>query len=481
MDGAGRGSELRAAGEAVRVPLVVPVAIGAFFGAVSTRLPVGDSDVFWQLALGRATLANGVQRIDTFSWTVAGQPTSIDQWLGQVLWAVAWQAGEWRGVVALRAVAVALLVGLIVYLAMRERPARPLGAVLAALPAIALSRFVWTERPELFGFICFALLIALLRAGRARSDSALLWVPPLIVVWANLHGSFALGAILAIVVSIEGAIAHPARRRIYAWTAVGSLCATLITPAGLGTWTAPGFHLLHPPRSIQEWSVPDVTTLPGLLFFIVIVATLAAALFARTRAPHEAVVLLPVLFVSLIATRQMPLFAIAAVPYIAAYGGDAVTALAEILRVRLPHLGSAAHAPGRVTDAIALAGASVILAIMAAGGTPTPDLSGYPVAALSVLRTGPGLLNQYDWGGYLIASAPRTPVFVDGRLTPYVPAVLADYTTVIGVHPGWRDVIARRGIKQLLVRPTDPVAVRARDLGWPIRASSDTFVLIDVP
>ena len=98
MEGAGRGIELRAAGEAVRVPLVVPVAIGTFFGAVSTRLPVGDSDVFWQLALGRATLANGVQRIDTFSWTVGGQPTSIDQWLGQVLWAVAWQAGEWRGV-----------------------------------------------------------------------------------------------------------------------------------------------------------------------------------------------------------------------------------------------------------------------------------------------------------------------------------------------------------------------------------------------
>jgi hypothetical protein len=52
---------------------------------------------------------------------------------------------------------------------------------------------------------------------------------------------------------------------------------------------------------------------------------------------------------------------------------------------------------------------------------------------------------------------------------------------VIGVHPGWRDVIARRGIRQILVRPTDPIAVRARDLGWPVRASSDTFVLIDVP
>jgi hypothetical protein len=31
------------------------------------------------------------------------------------------------------------------------------------------------------------------------------------------------------------------------------------------------------------------------------------------------------------------------------------------------------------------------------------------------------------------------------------------------------------------VLASDPVAVRARDLGWPVRASSYTFVLIDVP
>ena len=467
----------------MRVPVAVPVSIGAFFGAVSTRLPVGDSDVFWHLALGRDTLANGIQRVDTYSWTVAGQPVSIDQWLGQLCWAAAWQLGDWRSVVALRAVAVALLVGVVVYAALRERPARPLGAVLAALPALALTRFVWTERPELFGFVCFAALIVLLRAARAGSAGALYVIPALVVVWANLHGSFALGAVLAVLVAVEGALAQPSRRRSYAIAAVGSILATLVTPAGLGTWTAPGFHLLNPPREIQEWSVPDVTTLPGAIFAVAVFATLATALFARPQrtAPREAVVLIPVLFVSLSATRQLPLFAIAAAPYLAAYGGQAVSELAAVFRVRLPRLTSAARQPTRMADGIALAAAAAVLAIAAATGTAAPELGGYPVAALPALRPGLGLLNHYDWGGYLIASAPGTPVFVDGRLTPYKSGVLLEYTTVIGVHPGWRDVIARRGITQLLVRPTDPVAVRARDLGWSIRASSDTFVLIDVP
>jgi hypothetical protein len=465
----------------VRTPLVVPALVGAFFGAASTRLPVGDTDVFWHLALGRATLTTGLPRTDTYSWTVAGQPISIDQWLGQVLWAVSFQLGEWRGVVALRGLAIALLVAVIMYAALRERPARPLGALIAVLPAFALTRFVWTERPELFGFVLFAVLIAILRAARAGSDRALYALPAVIVVWANLHGSFALGAVLAVLVAIEGGIADASRRRAYAIAAAGAILATLLTPAGFGTWTAPGFHLLHPPREIQEWSVPDVTTLPGLIFAVAVFATLVTALFARTRAPREAVVLLPVLFISLIATRQLPLFAIAAAPYLAAHGGEAVAELAAILRLRLPTLAPSGRAPTRVIDLAALAIAAVVLALGAATGTAAPDPGGYPGAALPALRAGPGLFNHYDWGGYLIATAPRTPVFVDGRLTPYLGGVIAEYTTVIGVHPGWREVIARRGIRQLLVRPGDPVAIRARDLGWPIRASSDTFVLIDVP
>jgi hypothetical protein len=192
-------------------------------------------------------------------------------------------------------------------------------------------------------------------------------------------------------------------------------------------------------------------------------------------------VLLPVLFVSLIATRQLPLFVIAAAPYLATRGGDALAGFASVSGLRLRSLATGARPPGRRVDAIALVIAAAVLALASWSGVNAPQLGGFPSAALASLRPGPGLLNQYDWGGYLIWAAPATPVFIDGRLTPYLPDVLNDYTTVLGVHPGWRDIIARRSIRQILVRPTDPIAVHARDLGWPIRASSDTFVLIDVP
>jgi hypothetical protein len=360
-----------------RVSFVVPVIAGAAFGAASVAFPLGDNDVFWHLATARETLAHGLVRADLFSWTVAGQPVPTDQWLGQLLWYGAYLAAGWSGILGLRAMAVAVLVGTIVWSALRERPRAPLVALIAALPAIALTRLVSVERPELFGFLCFAALVPLLRSARAGSDRALVALPLLIAVWANLHGSFALGVALVLAVAAEGALRDdPARRRGYLLTAGAAALATLVTPAGVGVWTAPGLHLLHPPRMIQEWAVPDVTTLPGLVFAAAIVLTFATAALAKARERTAAIVLLPVLFISLTAVRQTPFFAIAAAPFLARHGPDALAALLPARRAR-PHV---AGAPGPLVDlAAAILGLSLVIG--AVGG-----VAGYVAAWVVVDR-----------------------------------------------------------------------------------------------
>lgn len=468
-----------------RVSLLVPIIAGTAFGAASAAFPLGDNDVFWHLATARETIAHGLVRTDLFSWTVAGQPVSTDQWLGQLLWYGAYLLSGWSGILALRTAAVALLAGTIVWSALRERPRAPLVAVIAALPALALSRMVSVERPELFGFLCFAALVPLLRSARAGSIRSLAALPILIAVWAELHGSFALGVVLVVAVCADGAIRDaPSRRRRYVLTAIFAALATLLTPAGPGVWSAPGFHLLNPPRMIQEWAVPDVTTLPGLVYALAIVLTFATAALSPRRDRGAALVLLPVLLVSLIAVRQTPFFAIAAVPFLARHGPEAIEHLRRpagrgATRSVLP--GSVARPPGPRIDLVAGILGLVVLGAAVAAGPKGPDLGRYPVAALPLLAPGPGLLNDYDWGGFLIWSAPLTPVFVDGRLTPYLPGVIADYTAIVDARPRWRDAISRRGIRALLVRPDAPVAVRARELGWPVKRVSDGAVLIAVP
>lgn len=462
-----------------RMPsLTIPLAVGAVFGLASTSFAVGDSDLYWHLATARETLARGLVRTDLFSWTIPGAPVGVDQWLGQLAWYAAYATGEWRGVLALRAIAVTALVALIVAAALARRPDRPILAVAISLPAILLVRFVSTERPELFGFVLFAALILLLQLD---GDAPLVALAPLLLVWANVHGSFALGAALTVAVAALALRTGRARRRPALVAVLAALAALVLTPAGLGTLGAPGLHLLEPPRQIQEWSVPDPLTLAGALWAIVLGAVFITAILAPPARARDLIVLVPVAFLSLMAARQMPFLAIAATPYLA----DRVPVAWEMVRTRLgigvrfPTL-PVRPPPPRWVDAATGAIALALVLAASSVGPARPDQSGYPTEILADLPPGPGLFHQYDWGGWLIWSAPGTPVFIDGRLVPYRAEVLADYHLILEARPGWREAAARWGIRYILVRPHDPVAVRALDLGWRARSSSPRHILIEV-
>jgi len=462
-----------------RVSWSIPLLAGGIFGGLSTLATVGDSDLFWHLAQGRQTLTEGLVRVDTFSWTVRGLPVLIDQWLGQVVWYGAYATLGWTGIILLRALVVAGIATLIVAAALAAQR-RPIVAVLASLPAIALTRYGWTERPQLIGLLCFAALVFVLRASDTR-PRVLLGLPVLLVLWANLHGSYALGLAIAVIACAELALRRRPLRRFAVGVAVASLLATLLTPSGVATWASAGGHFLSPPRIVLEEGVPDVTQPYGVLFAFIILSVLVTALLARPVSLREVALLLPVLFVSMTAARHTPFFAVASAPYLAANAPDAIAAIAAKLHlaIRLPAF--APSVPPRRVDlaTAALALAAVIGAAFVAPGQP--NLAPYPEGALSQLPAGSGLLNDYDWGGFLIWYAPATPVFIDGRLFPYTGDALRDYETVVSIGPTWRDVLTRRSVRALLLKPDSPLAVRARDLRWPVLAESARYVLFTIP
>ncbi|TMC29399.1 MAG: hypothetical protein E6J27_05605 [Chloroflexi bacterium] len=450
--------------------LVVPFLVGALAGALAAVQPINDTDVWWHLATGRETLAQGIVRSDLFSWTVRGAPVSTDQWLGQVVLYLSYAVAGWWGVALLRVVLVGTLIA-IVALDASGRVQRPLAVVLATMPALLLTRAVAVDRPELAGFVLFAALLYLLRRGRAGSWRALVACTALVGVWANVHGSFALGAVLTGFVCIEGALRDVARRREYIAVALATLAVTLATPAGIATWTAPGSHFLSPPRDIQEWNVVDVRTPLGVAYAATLALLIASVLAGPRIDPREAVIVIPVAFLSLTAARQAPLLAIAVAPL---FAERVAWALAFATRGATAQISRPAST--------FLAAAAVAIAAMAVAIAPrAPDERAYPRAALDSIPHGDGLFARYEWGGWLIWNAPATPVFVDGRLFQYRGAVLDDYQRIVTAKQGWRDAVTRRGVRALLVVPSDPVAVRARELGWRVIASSESFVLIAAP
>ena len=450
------------------------IALGAIFGALVTLQPINDSDLFWHIETGRRTLAGDLPRLDVFSWTANGTPVFTDQWLGDLALAAAKAIGDWRGVLALRALAVAALVAIVVDTALRARPGRPVIAVMAALPAIALSRFAWTDRPELLALVCFAILIRLLRGG----DRELVLTIPLLFVWAQLHGSYALGLGLILASCAARAISEPRERWRFVPIAAFAVLMTLLTPSGLAAWTSSGGHFLAPPRYISEEGVPDARTLPGALFLITLGLVIATAMLTRRATLRDVAILIPVTFVALTAARHTPFLAIAAAPYFAGNWPDPLARWrtrsadarpAETLFTRgTPSLGRDGDHPraGALGRSVVIAIAVAAMAVAVTLADARLDERGYPKAALAALPSGDGTFNQYDWGGYLIYAKPSTPVFIDGRLFPFVPSVLEDYRAIISARPGWEEVIDRRGVRTIFVRPTDAIAVRAVERGW---------------
>ena len=456
---------------------------GAIAGASAT-LPVGDGDMYWHLANARQMLAGGLVHVDIYSWTAFGAPVPTDQWLGDAILGVGYSLGGWLGVLAVRTFGVAILVGAIALGAFIRYRRSPAVALAVALPAIILSRYLWTERPELFGAACLAVIIALFQL---RGERPIFAMVPLLLVWANLHGSFALGSGLVLALSAYGLWRERDLRPAYLVAATGALLALVATPAGFGTLSTPSTHLLSPPRQIQEWAPPDLGTPAGAIWALVLALTVATAAISNGGRVRDLIVIAPLAMLSLVAIRHTPLFAIAATPYLAERLPAATRLVIQRFRGRAMEEGTARGTPRarlpsggwRGTLITAAFGAAILVAGIAVAPRE-PDESLYPIGALASLEAGPGLFAQYDWGGWLIWRAPSTPVFVDGRLGLYRDRVLADYVTVVEAGPRWREVLERRGVKTLLVRPTDPVAVRAQELGWPVLSRSPVYVLISV-
>lgn len=506
----------------------VPLAVAAAAFTVAVGLPAGDPDMWWHLASGRWMVEHrdGL-RVDVFSSTAAGEPYALGEWLGEVAVYLAYAAGSWTGVAILRAALVAVAAYSVTRLALRTAPAR-VAIPLAAL-AIVLSKPTWTDRPQLFTLALFPLVLDLCLAARAGSRGAAIATVPLVAVWADLHGGYALGIALLWIFALDALLE---RRPLAAPLATAAIATVVVSaqPGALSLLRAAG-HVAGSTVRIVEESPVDPLTPFGALFALFVGATLLLFML-RGASLLAAIVLVPMLWLALSAQRHVPLFAFAAVPFLAGpltsvvaevvtpvrraraigrllprgmpgklnqFGSDPnrigsnFRATSEDQRTRLP--GPATDAPGapRTSSKAYLvrrgtAGPIAVLLWLGALAsiatiTPAPDLKPYPDGARAALASSSGiLLNEYDWGGYLIWTVPSRPVFVDGRLYPFAGnGVIDAYQTAVHVLPSWRGVIERWNVAQALLRPDRALVQALRDDGWSVRAQGDGFVLLERP
>jgi len=178
--------------------------------------PVGDGDLFWQMAYGRYLVEHTTLIPDhtAFSWTPSSNDTIYCSWTAELFFYGLYQVGGLPLIFAFRYGCILLTVWLLFDFSRRlsareprlnwhSRPELFLYAVL-----MVLAGYVGTIlKPEIFSLVCFHLLAwgyfrmkLEARDGAAVVNGRWLWGYPLLMLfWVNTHGVFMFGLAALIV------------------------------------------------------------------------------------------------------------------------------------------------------------------------------------------------------------------------------------------------------------------------------------------
>ncbi len=448
-----------------------PVLFGGtlLFGllAMTARSAV-DPDLWWHLRTGQWIVETGhVPHSDPFSFTRAGQAWVSHEWLSEVLFYELWKR---VGAAALIVFSSIVTTAGFMLLYLRCPGKKHWAAAATAIGALAAAPS-WGVRPQMFTFTMASLLLWLVEAGEQR-PKLLFWMPPLFLLWLNLHAGFALGPALLLAYGI-GLITEAAVGSI-AWKEVRPMvvrvmllvtaCLALVplNPSGAQLYRYP-FDTLRSSgmRSfIVEWFSPNFHSSlyqPFLLAWLLLLTALASS---RSRPKGRVIVpLLLVSFAALDAVRHIPIFVLVAIPVIAA----ALPAASSAVLISEKRGSLARFRPIFNAAVLFLLAAFAITKWTALSHSQTArEAELFPDKAIAFLQSTnePGrLFAYYDWGGYAIWNLyPEYRVFVDGRADLYGNDILHQFKTALQIRTGWREVLDGWKVGTVLIPPSCALA-----------------------
>ena len=308
------GARMRRIAEEEFVLVVLLAAFGIVFLTVfPPTLLVADS--WLTLVAGREVFENGLPSHDELTVLGLGRDWTDQQWGAQLLAYGAYSLGGY-GLVAVMAAAFAVGAFTIAAVGARALGAGQRAIVLIFFPVLMAAPWTFTIRAQVFVLPLFTALIWLL-ASEARNPSRRAYlVFPLLLIWANLHGSAALAAMLTMLLGAIELVRSRGRSglRSMALVVLAPL-AVLATPYG-PIDTARYYHLLlvDPPfgrELVTEWrrSEPSWDT---LAFYVLAALAVVIVYLGRRRLTVFDLATLAFTFLgALLAIRGIPWFALA--------------------------------------------------------------------------------------------------------------------------------------------------------------------------
>ena len=505
------------------------------FSTLSVRL-LGDAGIGWHIRTGQMILATHViPRVDPFSATAFSATTG--EWFAR-----AWFAWEWlydvlvgwldhaaglNGVVLFTALVVAVVFAWTFRLLLR-RGTNILLALLLVLLAASAAMIHFLARPHVVSWLFTVAWFWILDSSEiscCASDSKsfatsgpklrrvrTLWLlPPLMLVWVNVHGGFLVGFVLLAIYwcsatwrwlrptgdrfdDVLRQIRAGRLVRVLTLAGIVSALATLVNPYGIYLHV----HIYHYLTNrflmnhINEFQSPNFHYVAQKCFAGLLLLTLVAlAVKKRAAGParvSQALVVLFAVYSGLYASRNIPVSSLLLILVIGPWLSEAMERFRGLApgraRFRIPAV-SATDGGDRVQLARPSLARSRWLRLpagsrrMAASWAQKPlmdahfDAKRFPVAAVNYLEAqdkdvqGP-LVAPDDWGGYLIYRLyPRVRMVIDDRHDFYGEAFLKSYLKMVHVEPGWQDFLQQSRAHCVVVPKNSALAnILDETAGW---------------
>jgi hypothetical protein len=448
--------------------------------------PVLNYDLGFHLRTGELVLGSGIPLTDPFSFTAAGTPWFLEQWLGATLFTLVWKGAGIGGVILAKALVVALGF-LIVTLVARRASGSADAAVLSGLLAVVVGKERFFAQPFVFSFLLLACTLWVLESWRlSRAPRRLLWLLPLFALWPQIHVGYLYGLAAVAAYGLGTRLARPVLAVGLASGVVAVAGLVAVHPEGFGTlarvwgiFASPFYRATYQEMQalyvayglsaalLISWGIPPITWLarrrqivwPHLWLWLVFVP---AAFQVGRLVTEAAIVLVPVSAVCLATVA----------------GIDAVST-SGVLRFCRERL-------RLVRGAVALFVAALIAVHVGRGfGREWGFIPAtYPEACYRWIDqhdVPQRLFNDMMFGGSMIFHFyPRRKVFVDGR-TVYSEAFLRSaYLPIKTAAPGFERVMAAWQLEGFLLSPERFAGLHValqRDPRWSLVYVDDACVL----
>jgi hypothetical protein len=415
--------------------------------------PISDPDVWWHLRTGQYIVqTKTVPRADLYSYTVFGKRWIAHEWLSEVAMYSFYHLLGWVGLTVIVAVVSAAV---FLYLAHHCQAAFDVVIVSILFSHTAALVVLREPRPRLASLILGTVFLVTIREFvRTRRHNMLWLLPPLMILWVNLHAGYPLGFIF-MMIGLMVLLAEKDRGNAKRIAMILGLCgiAVLINPNGLRMWSYPFETQFSAVQMlvISEWNAPNFRQPQALPFLFLILAVVVALGLSRKRiSGFDLFALIIALVMSLRAYRHVSVFAAVATPVLAEHLSDWLSSEAKVHRILENFM--------PVILAVVL---TVDLATSYGTITHPVKLSDFPVAATKTLeqqQLPDNVFSTYEWNDYLIWNAPSRKVFIDGRADMYGDDFLMGFFRLYSQGEGWQGRFNQFNVNTVMIEPSSRLA-----------------------